>query len=486
MSVSYIFQNIFRNTFQRFIIAGFLGYILLQPGQAQPNSFSLEDCLSIAFEHNIDLKSAQLQSASSRINVKQAKFDFLPSIGANYSLGINNGRNINPATNDFINEKLNFSNVGMGFDATLFNGFRLKNALKQQKSLEKAAEMETEAVRQNLSLIVTHRYIQLLTANAQLKLAQARMETTHGQLTRLKARFEEGEGNPADYSDMQGQYAQDELGVLNAQNSYKEATLALFVVLGIEPDLSATFAPLAGYELPENYPFSADEVYQQALQSQAGFLAQQARIQAASSALKVAKSRYFPEISLFGQISSNYSSVSKALFETGTDVKETGDFVSLNSQALPVFTRETIFKEENIGYIQQFNNNLNSVVGLAVRIPIFDRFQAKNDVSLRKIELQASTLDLQNTKLQFQQAIQDAYVKMETAFSRYHVLEIQVKSFESSYEIHEIRFTNGISNMVEYLNSKNNLDNARVNLANARFEYLLRIKILDYYRGLYQ
>ncbi|MEL6254043.1 MAG: TolC family protein [Bacteroidota bacterium] len=447
-------------------------------------SYDLASCVAIALENNLDLKRSGIQTESANLALSQSKNNLLPNLNANYNFGINNGRSINPSTNDFINERLTFSNVGLGGEATLFNAFRLKNSIKQNQYNLGAAEMEMEEVRQNLILNVTLNYIQILTTRDQLKLAVGRLETTSGQVERLRANFEEGEGNPADFTDMQGQYGMDEMAVLNARNNLNEAILNLFVSMGIEASPKADFADISGNFEEEKYLLSADVVYQDALANLPAFKARQLRIEEANSAIKVARADFFPEISLFGQIGSNFSSVSRAFFETGTEVKETGDFVNLNNQPVPVLTNETNFRQEKIAYLDQLNNNRNSVVGVAVSIPIFNRFQAKNQISQRKLDLRQSTIELQNSKLQFKQAVEDAHFKMENAFSRYQILKRQLKAYESSFRINEIRFNNGVSNIVQYLTSKNNLDTARLNLSNAKFEYLLRVKILDYYRGL--
>jgi outer membrane protein len=105
-------------------------------------------------------------------------------------------------------------------------------------------------------------------------------------------------------------------------------------------------------------------------------------------------------------------------------------------------------------------------------------------VALQKIQKEESLVDFENTKLSFKQSIDQAYLNMESAYDRYFILEDQVTAYEKSFRVNEIRFNNGVSNIVEYITSKNNLDSARLNLSNAKFEYLLRVKILDYYRGI--
>lgn len=472
----------------RKILSALSLYLSFQLGSYAQNehqlSYDLPGCVEIALENNLDLKRSGLQVESANLNLRQSKNNLLPNLNASYNLGINNGRSINPSTNDFINERLTFSNVGLGGEATLFNAFRLKNSIKQNKYNLGAAEMEKEEIRQNLILNVTLSYIQILTAKAQLALAEGRLETTEGQLDRLRANFEEGAGNPADFTDMQGQYSLDEMAVLAAKNNLNESILNLFLLMGVDPDPQADFVDIGGSIAEEKYLLSAESVYQDALTNFPTFKARQLRIEEANSAIKVARADFFPEVSLFGQIGSNFSSVSRAFFETGSEVKETGDFVNFNNQSLPVFSNETSFRQEKIAYLDQFNNNRNSVIGIGLSVPIFNRFQAKNQLSQRKLELRQSTVELQNSKLQFKQAVEDAHFKMENAYARHQILKRQLEAYESSFRINEIRFNNGVSNIVQYLTSKNNLDNARLNLSNARFEYLLRVQILEYYRGL--
>jgi outer membrane protein len=254
--------------------------------------------------------------------------------------------------------------------------------------------------------------------------------------------------------------------------------------LSTDPDSEIFFEDIEGLVETEKYRYSADEVFDDALINLATFKAKRLRIDAADSGVKVAKSFYYPEISIFGSLHTSYSSLAKMFTETGSAVTETGDFVIINSLESPVFTNKTLYSVENMGYVDQFNNNFSSVIGLSVRIPILNGFFAKNTVALEKIQLEESSLDLQNTTLLFKQSIQEAYLKMESAFNRHHILIGQVTAYESSFRTNEIRFNNGVSNIVAYLTSKNNLDAAKLNLSKAKYEYILRVRILDYYRGL--
>jgi outer membrane protein len=461
--------------------------VLSNSGYTQNNlniTYSLNDCIRIAIENNLDLKTTALEAESSEIFYKQAKNDQIPNLNANYNIGTNNGRNIDPFTNNYVNEKFTFSNVGLNLDIAVFNGLRIRNSIKQSRFNLEASEMEIEEAIQDLTIEVTFRYIQILNGKDQLDLSIARAETTKGQLDRLKAHYDQGIGNPADYSDMLGQYTRDEIRIINERNALKEAVLDLLRLLSTDPEKDIAFVDIEGLVESEKYKLTANEVYEDALVNLATFKAKRLRIDAADSGVKEAKSYYYPELSVFGQLNTNYSSVAEVFTTTGSVVSETGDFVNINNQTFPVLTNETLFEAQSIGYQDQFNNNFSSVIGVSLRIPILNGFYAKNRVALQKIQLKESTIELQNTEILFKRSIEEAYIKMESAFDRHDILLDQVAAYEQSFHVNEIRFNNGVSNIVEYLISKNNLDIAKLDLAKARYEYILRVRILDYYRGI--
>lgn len=444
---------------------------------------TLTYCIETAIENNLDLKRSSLSMDASRVNFKQSKAALFPTLNANYNLGVSNGRSIDPYTNDYVDQELTFSNAGLNLNFTVFNGFKLLNSIRQRKYSFNASEMEMEEQRQNLILDVTLTYLQILNNKDLFKLAKSRLETTKDQLKRLKSLYEEEIGNPADYTDMQGQLALDMTSVINAENSLKEAKLNLFQLLNSESKADAEFVAIDVMDNIKEYPYTSDEVFSDALANMATFKAKQFQLDAAKSGIKVAKSGYIPEISLFGQLNTNYSSAAQFFNETGSSIVESGGFITINDINYPVLENQTMFAGEDIGYMDQIKNNVYTSFGVEVSIPLLNGFQSKNDVALGKIKFEETKIDFQNTKLQFKNAIENAYLKMEAALKRYHIYKEQVAAFQESFRINEIRFNNGVSNIVEYITSKNNMDTAMINLSNAKYEYLLRTRILEYYRG---
>ncbi len=446
----------------------------------ESTAYTLDECINAAIQNNPNLKMVRLDAMSNEVFFNQSKNALLPNINGSYNLGVANGRNIDPFTNSYVDERLTFSNAGLGLDATVFNGFRLINGWKQSKLNLKAAEMEIEAAKQTLILEVTLAYLRVLSEKDLVVLANARIKTTEDQLARLQTFYDAETGNPAEYHDLQGQLAADLANLAENKNTLKSAILSLNTL--VNPSERITATSLSNELELEKYAYTADEVYTQSLNVFPTIKSNQLSLASADKGVSIARSQFTPEVSLFAGLNTNFSSAARRFNETGRSVVGTNDFVSVNNQDYQVLSNQTNYASLEIPYGDQFENNLNSSFGIAVTIPILNGFRAKNNVTLQKIKLSEAETTLEQTKLDLKEAIGQSYNSMQAAFERYQLLKGQVDAYRESFRINEIRFNSGVSNSVDYLVSKNNLDNAEINLSNVRYAYTLRSKVLEYYR----
>lgn len=466
---------------KKFIILFFIITNGISAQNSTENQFSLEKCIKLAIENNIDLKRSELRSKTEELNFRGTKSGILPTVNGSYSYAINKGRSIDPYTNDVIDQQFSFSNAGLRLNAPVFKGFELRNSIKRDRFKMEAAKAEKEAKKQQLTLDVTMAYFQILNNRDLLELARLRLESTKKQTNRVETLIEEGEGNPANFTDIKGQISNDQSALIETENQLKQSKLNLSQLMNLDSEI--IIEELQEQQSVEKYNLSAKEVYSESIKYLEVFQEQHLRLKAAEEDVAVARSLYSPEISLFAQMNTNYSSLASLLNETGTQVVETGQFININGNNYAVQTNQSQFSQQDIPYFDQLNNNLSTVAGVSIDIPIFNGFRANREVSLKKILLKDAELKLENTKNQYHQAIKQAHNDMQTAYKNYFVLQEQVASYEESYRVNEIRFQNGVSNIVEYIISKNNLDRARINLANTKYEYIIRVKILEYYRG---
>jgi outer membrane protein len=453
--------------------------------QAQNNNskLTLKACLDIALANNIPVKQNELQEQVAKVNVNQAKYNRLPNISSALNYGINNGRSIDPFTNSYSNQQLSSSNANLQASVPVFKGFQTNNAIQQASLIFQASKMELQQEKDNLTLNVILSFLQLMNDEDVLALTKKQWEVTKKQVERLEALNKEGAIAPAVLYDMKGQYASDHLAIINTARSLEMSKLGLVQFMNI-PYNKDMQIDRDGFDMTiALYEGTSDNIYSAALQNLAMVKAADLRTKAASKAKKVAAADLYPTLSFFGQLGTNYSSAARTLTATNVTDVTTSDYVVVNGNSSPVITKQTNFNSQKIGFFNQYNNNLNTYFGLNLSIPIFSSLQARSNIKLARLEEKRTGYVAENTRIQLRQAIEQAHLNMVSAWEKYNAVKDQVAAYEESFRASEIRFNLGALNSVEYLIVKNNLDRTTINLTTARYEYLLRTRVLDFYQG---
>jgi len=451
--------------------------------QSTTTSYNLKTCIDVAQANNIPVKQNELNVEAASINYNSAKFSRLPNVGAGISYGINNGRSIDPFTNGYINQQLSSSNASLSASVPVFKGFQTQRAIEQTSLSYQAAKEEFQQQKDNLTLNVILAFLQVLNNEDVLDLTKKQAAVTQKQVDRLTELNNTGATAPSTLSDMQGQYASDQLSVANAANALEIAKLNLSQLMNIAYKKEMQVSREGVDMTIAMYAATSDQIYAAALDKLSMVKAADLRVKAASKSTQIAKSDLYPTLSLSGQLSTNYSSATRNATATGTSNVATSDYVVVSGNNLPVITKQTSYDYNKINYFNQVKNNFGSFIGLNLQVPIFNGLQARNKIALAKVQEKNTNFIAENTRIQLQQAIEQAYLNMSTAFDRYKLLGDQVKAFEESFRAAEIKFNLGAINSVDYLIVKNNLDRANVNFTIAQYEYLLRTKVLDFYQG---
>ena len=451
---------------------------------AQAKVMSLQQCIQTALNNNIDIKQNALQADAAAINLQQAKANLLPNLNGNFGYGFNKGRNVDPLTNNYINQQLASSNLGLNSELLLFNGMRAQNLIGQGKYNQQAAKYDLQQAKNDLTLDVILSYLQVLSSEDVLAISKSQEEATRKQVDRMTILVKEGVHANYLLAELQGQLAGDEIAILNAANALQLAKLALCQLMNIDYDSNLQLEKEGIASPVDALAGSAAEIYTASLRDFASIKANDLKIKSAEQSLKIFRAGYFPVISLNANLGSSYSSLAETLTPTGFTEVSTGSYIKLNGTESAVLRKEQNFIANKTSYTRQLNNNLGNYVGINMRIPLFNSFQTKYNVKLAKTSLQNTRLEADNAKLLLKQNIEQAWLQATTSFNKYQVLTKQLLSFEEAFRASEVRFNNGVINAAEYLINKNNLDRARITLAQARYEYSFRTRVLDYYKGL--
>lgn len=451
---------------------------------AQEKKLTLQQCVETALNNNLQVNQSNLQMQSAQVNWQQARANMLPNITGNINYGANQGRSIDPFTNTFINQQLNFSNLNVNGSIPLFSGLQVQNQIKQTNLAYQATKMELQQSKDNLTLNVILNYLQVLNNEDVLSLAKTQLEVTKKQVERLDILNKEGSIAPFTFTDLNGQLASDEVSVVNAENNVQSARLTLSQLMNVAYDASVQLERINVNEALSLYEGTVDKIYEEALVKLGFVKAAELRRQSAEKGIKVARSNYYPTLAFFGGLGTSYSSAAQLTSVTGSvEVPDDNAYVLVNGNKSPLIVKQPTFKSEPFGIGKQYNNNLNTSFGLALQVPIANNFRARNQVKLAKLTFKNTQLVADNTKIQLRQNIEQAFFNMTASYNRYQSFQNQVSALEQSFQAAEVRFENGVINSVEYLQVKNNLDRARINLSVAKYEYVLRTKLLDFYQG---
>jgi outer membrane protein len=447
------------------------------------NILTLKDAIETGIKNNIDVLQSDLLMQKADINLKQSRSNMLPNLNASANHGINQGRSIDPFTNAFINQKVDFASYGASSNLLLFNGSSLHNQIKSNQLGYEASKMELQQSKDNLTINIILAYLQVLSAGDILEISREQKSVTDSQVNRLSILNQSGAIPPSQFFDLKGQLANDEITIVDNQAAVETAKLNLAQLLNILYDKSLAVERLSEESFNLAYDNTPGNIYQSALQQFAQIKSVRFRTQSAEKYIKSVKGQLFPILSLGGNINTNYSSVAMQDFYVNTTEVPSADYVTVNGSQVPVITKRDNYNAEKIRYGSQLNNNLFTTVNLGLTIPLFNNNQVRNKIKLAKIDLKNSELVEQNTKTQLQQSIERAYVNLTSSSEKYQLLLGQVNSFAESFRSAEIRFNAGASTSVDYLIAKNNLDRAKSNLIISKYDFVLREKVLDYYQG---
>ncbi len=410
--------------------------------------WTLKACVDYALEHNLQIQQASIQSENSQLQWKQAKYNRLPSVSAGLSDGFNFGRSLS-VDNTYINQNSNSADASLSANVPIFQGMRIANDVAARKLDFMATLEDHQKIRNDISLTVASYFLNVLVQKEFLKIAQRQRALTDTLLLRYETLVNSGKEPISKLHELKAQQANDSYTITIAEKDLKLALLDLAQLLEIED--FATFDVAVPEILSDvsEIPIPA-VVFENALVALPDVKAEELRLESSKKNLEIAKSAYFPTVSLGVSTSSNY--------------------YYLNGIPNEVFDA-------------QVSNNWRSYVGLSVNIPIFNRMATKTSVSQSKIQVQQQELRMENAKKTVYKDIQRAMLNAKASKDRYISATRSVQANEQSYSFVEQHYQLGRSSFFDLQQSKTNLDKALSEQIQAKYEFIFNVKILDFYTG---
>lgn len=410
-------------------------------------SFSLQQCLDYAYKQNFDIKQRELRLKQSENILWQSRQSIYPNLSGSFSQGLSSGRSIDPFSNDFVQRTISSNSFGLNGSFTIFNGFSLKNQILQNEYNAQADEWEILRGKNELRNRIALAYMQVLMNQELWKIAQEQVNNLQVQITQIKELIREGNKARINLIELEAQLATAEFDALNAQNNIEMAKLSLAQLMAF-PSYS-TFE-LESINVDEKMVVLNESFLQntlQSIQNQPIIKSNELRLQSSKVGIRVAEAGKYPTISLGVGLGSGYSSAGS----------------------------------KELTYFNQLNFNLNQNARVSVNIPIYTNGQVKGRINNAMIGQRIAESQLQQTKLQIKQEIEQAYLTARTSQERLNSAKRQIVAQQTAYDSAQERFKEGILNSIDLNTFRLNLERAKSNLIQAKFEYYFRKLMLDFY-----
>ncbi|GAA4938404.1 TolC family protein [Algibacter agarivorans] len=433
---------------------------------AQQKKWTLQECVDYALVNNITVRQMQLDGLIAEENMTTAKANFLPTVSGSASQNFNFGSFIG---NDGsrISRDSRGNSFGISSGITIFNGFQNVNLYKQAQLGLKTSQLQLDILKDNMSLNVVNAYLNILLNKEALKLAEEQIAISQKSLDQIQDLVDAGVRPKADLLVSQSQLATDNERLVNTQNSVALSLLNLSQILQVSKDgfdIENILIDLTNAVLTYN---RTNEILSYALANRPEIKNAELNVENAAFNIAIAKSSYYPTLTFGAGLGTSYQHIQ------GQD------------DIIPVFDQNTgmITELRPNGFGEQLENNLGYNFGFNLSIPIFSGFRKDANVNRSKINKEKSSLALEQEKQTLTTNIEQAYADAKASLKQYEASSTSMTAQEEAFKNEQEKYDLGVSTSFELDQVRNRLINAQSSFLNAKYNFVFKTKVLDFYMG---
>jgi outer membrane protein len=444
--------------------------------------WSLERCVNHAIEKSLQIEGSKLTLKGTEVDITEARHSRYPNLSGNTNVGWNFGRSIDPTSNEFITETFFNNGFSINSNVLLYNGGRVNNTIMQSIQNSRATMKDMEQTKRDISLNVASLYLNLLFAKENLQNAENQLALTNEQLSQLSKQIAVGNRPENDRLDLEAQIATNEQTIIEARNNLTINLLNLKQFLRLDPDFSMDIQNPGDVLLdtdPDIITFA--ELYRSALNNQPSVAANELRVKVAQLGEKIAKTSFLPTIGAGGSLRTNYSNKGRYIDGYNSIIRDVP--LTINGQSVTVGFPSEIPIIKKSPYFDQFTDNISYGIGASVSIPIYSNYSARAGLQRAKINSERAQLSLDQSKETLKITIGQAHSDAKAAKARFMATEKTKTAQTNLYNNALKRFEIGNLNAFELTRLKTQMETSVINNIIAKYDFLFRTKILDFYLG---
>lgn len=447
-------------------ILSFLTFALFFAANAQEKIWTLEECVAHAIENNISIQQSELTNEALKEDIRSAEGNFYPSFNISGNQSWNFGSFIGQDGLRVARDS-RITNFNANAGVTLYNGGRNRMALIQAKQNLEAAGFDLEESKNNIMLFVVNGYLNVLLNKESVIIAKEQIEVSKTQVEFTKELVEAGSSPIADLLDAQATLASNEEQLTIRQNQVDLALLSLAQLLQLSPrgfDVEPVALTVNSSSLVYN---DTDQIYNTALGILPEIKSAEIAVENSELAVKIAKAGNIPTLSFGGGFGSSYQH-----FQGKDDVRIIIDPDTGTPTTIPN------------GFWQQMEDNFGSNFGFRLNIPVFNNFSNKTNIARQKINQERAELDLIDHQIKLRESIEQAYADAKASLNQFVSAEKSLVAQEESFKNAQVSYSSGVMTSFDFDQIRNRLVNAQVNLVNAKYNFVFRTKLLEFYLGI--
>ncbi len=450
---------------------------------SQTKKYTLEDCVALALEKNISIKQSELEMDNAEIDKADAIGNFLPRFNVQSQHIWNNGVSQNITNGLIENLTTQFSSFGGNIGLTVFNGRQNINQLSRANLNLLARQYQLEDMKDDVSLFVANAYLQVLFSQELEQVQGYQLELAQQELARIQLSIEAGILTAAELFEIEANIAAQEQAVVQAENNYRLAKISLAQLLLITDyenfDLAEEEFDIPFSNVLEQTPKA---IYEKAVTQRNDIKLGLTNLAIAEKDIDLAKGTRMPTLTAFYNYNTRIS-YSDRFIETGNFIQTPIGIVQDNG-ALVVsqFPEREVAGPLSFG--TQFGQNDGHSFGLSLNIPVFNGFATQNNIKRRKVNLNRIENQLAQTKLDLENTINQAFNDAKGAYKFYDASDKTLRAREQAFEIAKQRFEAGVMNSFDYVQARQRYQIAASDIIRAKFDYIFKLKVLEFYFGL--
>ncbi len=479
------------------ILTLFLSVLLSVLNLRAQDKWDLRRCVDYAMANNISIKQADIDSRTSKLTLDQTKWAQYGTATGNTGLGFNFGRSINQTTNVYSNVEGLSQIYSLQLGITLFNWFAMRRATESNRYSYEAQVINIDKIKNDVTLNVAAGYLSALLAKEQVTLAKTKLQLTSQQLENTRRLVDAGSVPELNAAELEVQFATDTSSVITAQETYDLDNLQLKAILNL--DAAAPFdldtPPVETIPVEPISQLQPDIVYSLAINSFPQQKMNDLRITSAEKYVDYNRGKLYPTLTAYGALGDNFFNDLRHV-DYLTAISPVPGSYALNTTPVPneqyplyypnitpVYSSQPFYKAFQ-GYGDQLSNNFGQQFGLSLAIPIFNGNSQRINYKKAQLNVATAKLTKESDLMTLKQGVYQAYYNAVASLEKFEANQKAVTVAEKSFDLSTKRYSIGMLNTIDYLTNQNNLFTARINVLIAQYDYVFRMKVLEYYKGL--